>query len=93
MNYSAEKDDKRIIYSISKSREIKGCFKGWFIYTSDKGKYVSSDITDINEWKVMRKMFFNSLREIARCYGENIEDLTAECWNKFFDSKQPLFEF
>lgn len=93
MNYSAEINDKKIIYSMSKCKEENNLFKGWFIYTSGRGTYISSDIIDVNEWKIMKKMFFSSMQEIARCYGENIEDLASECWNKFFNSKQPLFEF
>lgn len=93
MNYSAKKNDRRIIYSISKCKNDANLYKGWFMYTSDKGKYISTEIKGKDEWSVMEKMFFDSIRQIAKCYYENIEELTDDCWNQFFNSKQPLLNF
>ncbi len=93
MNYSAEKNDRHIIYSISKCKNDNNLYKGWYSYSSDKGNYISTDITGKDEWSVMKKMFFDSIRQIAKCYNENIEELTSDCWNQFFNSKQPLLNF
>lgn len=93
MNYSAEKNDRRIIYSISKCSNNTSLCKGWYSYSSDKGNYISTDITGKDEWAVMNKMFFDSIRQIAECYYENIEELTNDCWKQFFNSKQPLLNF
>lgn len=86
MNYSSKKNNKILLFCIS--NKSSDSVKGFFQYSSDSGNYISSDFTDKDEWSVMKRICFTANREIAKCYGENIEELVSEIWNKFFDSKK-----
>lgn len=90
MNFSSKKNDKSLLVSVSMSQEYKGYYGGWFLYSSNKGRYLSTTIFEKDEWILMKKLFFSANREIPKCYYENIEDMTTEIWNKFFNSKQEL---
>lgn len=85
MNFTSKKNDKSLLFSITKT---KGYFTGWFRYTSAKGNYLSASITENDDWLLMKKLFFSANREIPKCYFENIEDMTSEICNEFFNSKQ-----
>ncbi len=93
MNYSCTKNEKRILFSINKKSKNPDSYSGWFLYSSKKGNYLSSNIEGKDDWTVMKKLFFQATREIPKCYNENIEDMTGECWTKFFNSKQKLLQF
>lgn len=90
MNFSSKKEDKSLLFSISKSTEQKDFFVGWFLYSSNKGRYLSTNLFEKDEWLLMKKLFFSANREIPKCYLENIEDMTSEIWTEFFKSKQEL---
>ncbi len=93
MNFSSKKDDKSILFSISKSKEQEEYFVGWFLYSSNKGQYLCTSIYEKDEWVLIKKLLFSANREIPKCYFENIEELTTEIWNKFFNSKQAELMF
>lgn len=93
MNYSSKKEDKRLLFSISKSREQKNCFVGWFMYSSDKIQYLSTNIIEKDELKLMHKLLFCANREISQSFYVNIEDMVDEIWNEYFNSKtKKLFD-
>ena len=88
MNFTSKKNDKSLLFSISKSKEQEGYFVGWFLYSSNKGQYLCTNMYEKDECVLIKKLLFSATREIPKCYLENIEDMTSEIWNKFFYSKQ-----
>ena len=88
MNYSIKTEKTLLLFSISKDNSHPNLYKGWFMYSSDCGQYLSTNINGRNETSVMERMFYQAIREIKKCYGEEIEELANTCLKKIYDSKQ-----
>lgn len=79
MNYSIKTEKTQLLFSISKDNSHPDLYKGWFMYLSDCGQYLSTDIKGKNETSVMERMSYQAIREIKKCYGKEIEELASTC--------------
>lgn len=87
MNYCAKSNDRKLLFITSESSNH---VSGYFSYSSNTGRYISSSIVEKDKWNLMKKLFFMATQEIMKCYGENIEELTSEIWDKFNDSNHMI---
>lgn len=92
-NYDSKIDNKHLVFSIGKAKDNPNHSIGFYCFSLGDTNFVSSRISEKNDWLLMKRLMLAAVTEVKKDFNENIERLSTDCWNKFFDSKQGKFDF